>query len=128
MNLPKCDAVSAIFMLPLLQLVVGIFFLIWLWTLLICRWSVPIGHWRERLVRWATISFTAGAGLDFFCWWYHVALQYTQIIALASSGLFLLGAALAVLSKGGGRALAATGSCLLALSWLPFILAIVMYS
>lgn len=107
------------------QIAFGLFFLTWLWVL---RWRSA--EWgtsdkQERLLWLAAISYTFGVAVDFY-FVFAPRLAGPGLLARAPGFVsFLLGcvgAILALLGRGKGRVVTGVACCLLAMSWMPFIL------
>ena len=104
------------------QMVLGLFFLIWLWSLRLRYTKAAASDRREALLRLAVISFTLGVAVDFYSMLGHIRPELHKLSPSVSFSLACIGIALSLLGKGKGRIVTAVACCGLAISWLPFIL------
>jgi hypothetical protein len=107
----------------IVQMTLGLFFILWLWTVRVRSAKHTLPDKRERLLWFAVTSFTLGVALDFYFMFAHSSVgPLHKLPVFASFGLACLGTLLALLGRGRGRIVTVVASCGLALSWLPFIL------
>jgi hypothetical protein len=107
----------------LVQMALGLLFLIWVWILRVRSPRGVTSDKREGLLWLGVISFTLGVPVDFYFMLAHgSSAPYAKFTPLTSFSLACIGIVLALLGKGRGRIVTAVACCGLALSWLPFIL------
>jgi hypothetical protein len=105
----------------ILQIALGLVFVLWLWLVRLRNASQRSQGRRERLLWIATVAFTLGVVLDYyFMFARHVTSH--KFPALASFGMGCIGSLFGFLGKGRGRIVTTLASAALAVSWLPFIL------
>jgi hypothetical protein len=116
-------AAGLILLFVVVQMTLGLFFLLWLWVVLVKSAKNAHPDRREQLLRFAVISFTLAVALNFYFMLAHGSVEPSHKFAVfASFGLACLGTLLALLGRGRGRIVTVIASCGLAMSWLPFML------
>lgn len=116
-------AVGLMVVFVLIQLALGLLFLLWLWVVRIRSIRQVTSDRREALLSLAVVSFTLGVATDFY---YMLARGspegYAKVPVYLSFLLACTGLVLSLIGRGRGRVVAAIASLALAMSWIPFIL------
>jgi uncharacterized membrane-anchored protein len=106
-----------------IQMALGLLFLIWLWIIRARSARRAALDRREAFLWLAVVFFTLGVAVDFYFMLAHSSsVAHVRFLPFVSFSLACIGFVLALLGRGQGRILTAVASCLLAISWLPFIL------
>lgn len=116
-------AAGLIVSVVIIQMALGLFFLLWLWIMRVRAAKRGSSDRREQLLWLAVTSFTLAVAFDFY---FMLAgpspAPPPKFPVFASFGLACLGILPALLGRGRGRIVTVVACCGLAVSWLPFIL------
>jgi len=116
-------AAGLIVVFVVIQMALGLLFLIWLWIARVRSPKAAASDTREGLLSLAVISFTLGVAVDFYFMLAHSSSgPHPKFTPFVSFSLACIGVGLALLGKGKGRIVTVVACSGLAISWLPFIL------
>jgi hypothetical protein len=106
-----------------LQMALGIFFIVWLWTARIRSVKEEVSGLRDKLLWFAVTSLTIGVVIDFYFMLARNSLnQHERLPVLTSFSLACMAVIFALLGKGKGRVVTVVAAGILAITWLPFVL------